>query len=285
MRRALRWAPSSFSCRTHEIRSKKMAHPSRKITLTNSLLLIFFWLFLYILLPAGGFFKIIFDLFPEKIRELILFLNGLPGGRWTIAGSQIYWHNERLPFSFYATFIFEIFPLLLFLLISFGAARLLKISYHEIGIIKSLGKQGNRRALILGILSGLVVFCVFALLGPTLFVREGGFYFKWMSFNWERVNFLRVIFFAPILEEFFFRGIFFAIFEKHFPVKIIWPVSAFFFGMTHLIADSLYMAILISIMGLYFGWLYMKTRSLILPILAHAVANVISTCVIVVRSY
>lgn len=261
-----------------------MPHSSRKITLTNSFLLIFFWLFLYILLPAGGFFKIIFDLFPEKIRELILFFNGLPGGRWTITGSQIYWNNERLPFNLYATFIFEIFPSLLFLLISFGAARLLKISHHEIGITKSLGKQGNRPALILGILSGLVVLCVFTLLGPTLFAREGGFHFKWMSFNWERVNFLRIVFFGPILEEFFFRGIFFAIFEKHFPVKIIWPASAFLFGMTHLIADSLYMAILISIMGLYFGWLYMKTHSLILPILAHAIANVISICVIIVRA-
>ena len=84
---------------------------------------------------------------------------------------------------------------------------------------------------------------------------------------------------APILEEILFRGIVLDGFLKNYrPAKaIIW--SGVIFGCIHLIPTQAINAMFI---GLVFGWLYYRTRSLWLCMFLHFVNNAMSSLVFLV---
>lgn len=84
------------------------------------------------------------------------------------------------------------------------------------------------------------------------------------------LSFISVAVAAPILEEILFRGIILEGFLRNYsPQKaIIW--SAVLFGVFHL---NPWQAIGAIIFGLFFGWLYWKTNSLIPGIILHFVNN------------
>lgn len=91
-------------------------------------------------------------------------------------------------------------------------------------------------------------------------------------------SFISVVILAPILEELFFRGIVLEGFLKNYsPWKaIVW--SSIIFGVGHL---NPWQAIGAAILGLLFGWAYVKTKSLIPGILMHFVNNLIAFCIMV----
>jgi len=84
------------------------------------------------------------------------------------------------------------------------------------------------------------------------------------------LSFISVAVAAPILEEILFRGIILEGFLQNYsPQKaIIW--SAVLFGVFHL---NPWQAIGAIIFGLFFGWLYWKTNSIIPGIILHFVNN------------
>lgn len=85
-------------------------------------------------------------------------------------------------------------------------------------------------------------------------------------------SFLTIVIAAPILEEILFRGVILEGFLKNYnPQKAI-LLSAVIFGGAHLNPWQAYGAFLI---GIFIGWLYWKTRSLIPGILIHFINNVI----------
>ncbi len=75
---------------------------------------------------------------------------------------------------------------------------------------------------------------------------------------------------APILEEGLFRGIVLrGLLERHDPWKAI-VMSAFLFAAAHANVWQLPASL---VTGVFFGWLYFRTRSLLLCILLHAAHN------------
>ena len=83
-------------------------------------------------------------------------------------------------------------------------------------------------------------------------------------------TFISIVLFAPVLEEFFCRGIILRGLLHHVtPTKAI-VLSAFIFGVMHL---NSWQAIPAFIIGLFMGWIYWRTHSLWATIFIHFVNN------------
>lgn len=78
---------------------------------------------------------------------------------------------------------------------------------------------------------------------------------------------------APIVEEYICRGILFAELEKKFSANITIILSAVIFGVIHIIAGGIILALGATLMGLIFGYIYQKTKSLAVAVIAHSCAN------------
>ena len=90
-------------------------------------------------------------------------------------------------------------------------------------------------------------------------------------------NVLSVVIAAPLLEEFFIRGIILrGLLRRISAVKaIIW--SAFIFALIHL---NLYQALGAFVIGLFIGWVYYRSGSLLFAILIHFVNNSFSAAML-----
>lgn len=78
---------------------------------------------------------------------------------------------------------------------------------------------------------------------------------------------------APIIEEYICRGIIFAELSQHFSPNITVILSAVIFGVMHLIAGGIILAIGATLMGLILGFIYLRTKSLTIAVIAHMFAN------------
>ncbi len=85
--------------------------------------------------------------------------------------------------------------------------------------------------------------------------------------------FLTAVIAAPILEELIFRGIILeGLLRNYNPLKAI-VVTNLLFGIAHMNPWQFVGAFLI---GIFISWIYMKTRSIILPVLMHLANNLLS---------
>ncbi len=85
------------------------------------------------------------------------------------------------------------------------------------------------------------------------------------------LTFLTMVVAAPIFEELIFRGIILdGLLKRYKPLKSI-LVSAMLFGLVHL---NPWQFVTGFIIGIFCGWVYYNTRSLLACILIHAAANV-----------
>jgi len=75
---------------------------------------------------------------------------------------------------------------------------------------------------------------------------------------------------APLLEELLFRGILLRAFLAQYPRGLAIGYSALYFGVAHL---NIYQFCLAFLLGLFLGWLYERSRSLIPCIALHAALN------------
>ncbi|MCA1032893.1 CPBP family intramembrane metalloprotease [Bacillus timonensis] len=82
--------------------------------------------------------------------------------------------------------------------------------------------------------------------------------------------FIVVAILAPILEEVIFRKIIFGSLYKKFNFWISALISSFIFGVVHRELEHLLMY---ATMGLTFSFLYVKTKRIIVPIVAHVSMN------------
>lgn len=87
-------------------------------------------------------------------------------------------------------------------------------------------------------------------------------------------GFIKIVVFIPILEELIFRGIFLNQFLKRYSVKQSLLYSSIIFAVFHLKPFAIGFLFLY---GLFFGYAYYKTNSLITPILLHMVINFMAT--------
>ena len=89
-------------------------------------------------------------------------------------------------------------------------------------------------------------------------------------FNNQIAGFLMIAVAAPVLEEALFRGVILrALLKKYKPYKaILW--SAVAFGIFHL---NPWQFLYATVLGLFLGYMYWKTRSLFYPVLIHFMLN------------
>ena len=83
---------------------------------------------------------------------------------------------------------------------------------------------------------------------------------------------LVLVIIAPILEEFIFRGIILKGLLTRYSPKFAIIVSALLFGLFHFSSQQIWHAFL---MGLLWGWIYYKTKSIGTVILLHCFSNFI----------
>jgi len=78
---------------------------------------------------------------------------------------------------------------------------------------------------------------------------------------------------GPILEEIMFRGLIFGELRKIMPIKIALVVQALLFGVYHIdLIQGTYAAII----GLFLGFVYYRTGSMIAPTVVHMAVNLFS---------
>ncbi len=77
----------------------------------------------------------------------------------------------------------------------------------------------------------------------------------------------------PVTEEILCRGIMLNLLRKSFSVRATILTSALIFGLAHLMAGGAVLAFGAAIMGICFGIVYVKTKSLYAAVVAHAFAN------------
>jgi membrane protease YdiL (CAAX protease family) len=82
---------------------------------------------------------------------------------------------------------------------------------------------------------------------------------------------------GPVTEEICFRyGVMGSLLESARWRRWAIPVSALLFGVIHMNPPQIIAAF---VLGLFLGWLYLRTRSLWLPIICHVVNNTNSTVI------
>lgn len=82
---------------------------------------------------------------------------------------------------------------------------------------------------------------------------------------------------APILEELLCRGVLFEVLNKRWSVRVSILISALFFGLLHFSPAN---AIVAVVAGLIFGVLYVRTSSLYITIIIHAINNALAFALI-----
>jgi hypothetical protein len=93
------------------------------------------------------------------------------------------------------------------------------------------------------------------------------------NFN-EIIYFILIVFITPIVEEMVYRGFLFNLLLKKYSVKLALIVSSLIFALIHLRFAGIGFLFLY---GLFFGYVYYKTNSLIAPILAHFIINFLAS--------
>lgn len=89
---------------------------------------------------------------------------------------------------------------------------------------------------------------------------------------------LGAVFIGPLAEELFYRGMLFSALRRHLP---LWPamgLAGVLFGLSHLqttLQGYLMVLIIIIPLGMFLAWIYERRGTLVVPILAHAVFNLI----------
>ena len=91
---------------------------------------------------------------------------------------------------------------------------------------------------------------------------------------------------GPFAEELFYRGMLFSALRRRLP---LWPamgIGGVLFGLSHLqtTLEGYLMVLLIIIpLGMFFAWIYDRRGSLVVPVVAHAVFNLVQV-VFLIRS-
>jgi membrane protease YdiL (CAAX protease family) len=83
-------------------------------------------------------------------------------------------------------------------------------------------------------------------------------------------SFITVVIAAPILEEMLFRGVILQGFLKNYNPRKAIILSSVLFGVIHL---NPWQAIAAITMGIFIGWLYVKTKSILPGIVIHFIVN------------
>jgi uncharacterized protein len=102
---------------------------------------------------------------------------------------------------------------------------------------------------------------------PNLGASEGSLWY----------NIIDVALVPAVVEELLFKGLIFTILKKHYPVIVAIIIASFMFAAVHL---SFIRIIPLFLVSCYSFWLYLRSGSLILPMLLHFINNLFTLVLI-----
>lgn len=105
------------------------------------------------------------------------------------------------------------------------------------------------------------------------FLRGGG------SLAAKSIVALLVIVEAPLVEEPLFRGIVFRGFARSMPMWCAMVLSGFVFALVHVNAATF---VPLWFLGVMFAWLYMRTGTILAPMLVHFLFNLVNFCSVLI---
>lgn len=88
---------------------------------------------------------------------------------------------------------------------------------------------------------------------------------------------ITVVILAPIWEELFFRGILLRRFGLRFTTPVAIVLSSMIFGLAHIGGNSMINAFLL---GCFLSFAYLKTKSIVVPIVLHVISNFLSVIIL-----
>jgi hypothetical protein len=147
-----------------------------------------------------------------------------------------------------------------------------------------LGWRGNGHMAAIGLGVGVAIFLLVQLLGWLFAIQSGsgstnglfaGAMTQQRSLYTLPALLLASGILAPLSEELFFRGVLYTGLSNSFGSAIGIMVSSAIFTVLH--GDFSLAALLIFIAGIVFALLYKKSGSLMVPIIAHGVHNLLTT--------
>lgn len=83
---------------------------------------------------------------------------------------------------------------------------------------------------------------------------------------------LKAVLIYPVIEEVFYRGIFFSLLRRYVPMWLAVLVPTSIFALTHAGSGLINVGFAFSV-GLYFSWLVVHSRSLLTNVLCHGAIN------------
>ncbi|TLX76208.1 CPBP family intramembrane metalloprotease [Labilibacter sediminis] len=194
---------------------------------------------------------------------------------WGICGIAVVAMLAFLPINMMLNSVLGKEPsLLIYYLLSMGAP--LSFAYYirkkETGQVGFNFINSNVKVMVLIILATLSL--QIGIVSPIVSLIPIPDIFKPMFLEMAKLNgvfaFITLVIAAPVLEEMVFRGIILdGLLKKHSPFKSIF-ISSLLFGLVHLNPWQFLAGLLI---GFLLGWIYYKTKNLVLPILIHLVNN------------
>lgn len=222
------------------------------------------------LLPGGLIEASFAHFYFERYCAILQFLNRLPEPTGIMAMSNVFCGGSRLGFGLYAVLFFKLVPLVFFL----EATRRSMIRYrYSLGDLGwSLRQEGPVRSLII-LIKATAAFLVFygtLLAIYRLFGIRYHFLWRYPVFDLHQILGLM----APIYEELIFRGIILAALLRYLSPGKALLLSCVVFGVAHILVQSVYAIFFTAILGFYLGWIYYRTRSLVLPIMTHFLYNI-----------
>lgn len=134
----------------------------------------------------------------------------------------------------------------------------------------------------------VLIAAVITTLGASILISEVDNFMRMIIPNWDLMgsgvsemfdnspmwqNLLGAVVIAPITEEFLVRGLWLRGYTRHYKPWVALVLSSVVFGVLHM---NLPQFIGATMAGLLLGWAYLKTNSILLPMLIHAVHNSIS---------
>lgn len=96
---------------------------------------------------------------------------------------------------------------------------------------------------------------------------------RWTNFAQHPAQlFLLAVLVVPMIEEIFYRGLILPLLRRYCPLWCAMLVSSAMFGATHL-GQGYANALFAFLLGMFFAWLVVRTRSLFTSVLCHATIN------------
>ena len=158
------------------------------------------------------------------------------------------------------------------------------LPWYNVGVLEQFRIVKFNVLIMIVIMAVLVLVLVLPIVDPIDFVKKLTHYqltIKQFNFSLSSlVKFDKVIYLflmviiTPVVEEIIYRGFLINLLLKKYSVKLALIISSLIFAFFHLRFAGIGF---LFVYGLFFGYVYYKTNSLIAPILAHFIINFLAS--------